>query len=150
MSTRTVHKPDRRDRVDEAVTRRLKSLISGKVKLSYHDQADARCYHAEADARCDRRHITGKGPDAQTAHNDLLAALKLNKGTAAREQAHQRQLDAQVNETMARLGIPSNPIPPLCTPDNPCPSFDERHLAMFDRCYFIDSSGQTRIMDGAR
>lgn len=114
---------------------RIKKLAAGQIQFAM--LPDGSEYQVTANLP-DGTPMVGVGPDCETAARQLSLKMQ-NPGTVRHHQEqHAKLLDTQATEMMARLGIPSDPIPPRCTPENPCPAYDERHAALFDVCYHKD------------
>lgn len=111
---------------------RIKALAVGPIQFA--QRPDGSEYRVSAKLP-DGTPMFGVGPDCETAARQLSLKMQ-NPGTVRVEQErHAKRLDSEIDRRYAILGIPSDPIPPRCTPENPCEVYDQRHAAMFDICY---------------
>lgn len=127
-----VAQPGQPTYVPEYLMTRLRNLAAGPIQFA--QRPDGSEYRVIAHL-ADGTPMTGVGVDCETAARQLSLKMQ-NPGTVrVHQERHAKALDEEIDRRYAILGIPSEPIPPRCTPENPCETFDERHAALFDICY---------------
>lgn len=110
---------------------KIREYTSAPIQVGYTGHGDERNYIATVQIHDNGATLHGKGGTAQAAAYRLIEKLQDGRAVKGAIAAQDQEAEAM----MARLGIPSEPMPPRCTPDNPCPEFDDRHAALFDVCY---------------